>query len=48
MVAQKVLREALKSNAQVYKSIRALLNRPLTSWQAKAWIQKELQAKKRT
>jgi cytidylate kinase len=37
-----------ETNAQVYKSIRALLNRPLTSWQAKAWIQKELQAKKRT
>ena len=36
-----------ETNAQVYKSIRSLLNKPLTSWQAKAWIQKELQAKKR-
>ena len=36
-----------ETNAQIYKNIRALLNQPLKSWQAKAWIQKELQAKKR-
>ena len=36
-----------ETNTQVYKSIRSLLNKPLTSWQSKAWIQKELQKKKR-
>ena len=36
-----------ETNAQIFKSVRGLLNRPPSTWQAKAWIQKELQKRKR-
>lgn len=36
-----------ETNAQVFKSIRSLMHRSPLSWQAKAWIAKELEKKKR-
>ena len=36
-----------ETNAVVYKSIRKLLTRPPSTWQAKAWIKKELDKKRR-
>ena len=37
-----------ETNAQIFKSIRNLMYRKPTSWQAKAWITKELTKKRRT
>jgi len=36
-----------ETNAKVYKTIRSFLNKPPATWQAKAWIQTQLQKKKR-
>ena len=36
-----------ETNAQIFKAVRGLIHRKPTSWQAKAWIQKELEARKR-
>ena len=36
-----------ETNAQVFKSIRSLMHRKPSSWQAKAWIAKELDKKRR-
>jgi tRNA uridine 5-carbamoylmethylation protein Kti12 len=36
-----------ETNAQIFKSIRNLMHKKPTSWQAKAWISKELGKKRR-
>ena len=36
-----------ETNAQIFKAVRRLMYRKPSSWQAKAWINKELQARKR-
>ena len=36
-----------ETNAQIFKAVRGLIHRKPTSWQAKAWIQKELDKKRR-
>ena len=36
-----------ETNAQIFKAVRGLIHRKPTSWQAKAWIQKELEKKRR-
>ena len=37
-----------ETNAMVFKSVRNLIHRKPSSWQAKAWINKELKARDRT
>ena len=36
-----------ETNAQIFKAVRNLMHRKPTSWQAKGWIQTQLQKKKR-
>jgi predicted kinase len=36
-----------ETNAKIFKAVRGLIHKKPTSWQAKAWIQKELEARKR-
>ncbi len=37
-----------ETNAQIFKAVRNLMHRKPSSWQAKAWIAKELDKKRRT